>query len=99
MKIKHEDGLLTSKILDNGISFYNDFIYLFSENNIQRIDLYNLFVDRENPILNLTLSEYIAENFDRRKFKISDNEINLTSTTNVLLNLFPPSVIQTATTS
>ena len=55
--INSEDGLLTSKILDNGISFYNDFIYLFSENNIQRIDLYNLFVYRENPILNLTLSE------------------------------------------
>lgn len=89
--INSEDGLITSKILDNGISFYNDFIYIFSENNIQRIDLYNLFVDRENPILNLTLSEYIDENFDRRKFKISDNEINLTSDiSNIEITLSSP---------
>ena len=35
------------------LTFYNDFIYLFT-NNIQKIDLYNLFVDRESPIINLT---------------------------------------------
>ena len=51
------------------LAFYNDFIYFFTQDNIQRIDLYNLFVDRESPILSLTMSEYIDENFDRRKLK------------------------------
>ena len=89
--INEEDGLNIEKILDNGISFYNDLIYLFSENNIQRIDLYNLFVDRENPILNLTMSEYIDENFDRRKLEIKNKEINLSSDiSNVELTLSSP---------
>ena len=29
--INEEDGLNIEKIIDNGISFYNDLIYLFSE--------------------------------------------------------------------
>ena len=89
--INEEDGLNIEKILDNGISFYNDLIYLFSEKNIQRIDLYNLFVDRENPILNLTMSEYIDENFDRRKLIIKNKEINLSSDiSNVELTVSSP---------
>ena len=89
--INEEDGLNIEKILDNGISFYNDLIYLFSEKNIQRIDLYNLFVDRENPILNLTMSEYIDENFDRRRLIIKNKEINLSSDiSNVELTVSSP---------
>ena len=33
--INEEDGLNIEKILGNGISFYNDLIYLFSQENIQ----------------------------------------------------------------
>ena len=90
--INIEDGLDPNKILDNGISFFNDLIYVFSENKIQKIDLYNLFVDRENPIINLTLSELIDENFDKREFKIVDNKIDLTDeVSNVELSLSSPS--------
>ena len=90
--INIEDGLDPNKILDNGISFFNDLIYIFSENKIQKIDLYNLFVDRENPIINLTLSELIDENFDKREFKIVDNKIDLTDeVSNVELSLSSPS--------
>ena len=89
--INEEDGLIIEKILNNGISFYNDFIYFFTQDNIQRIDLYNLFVDRESPILSLTMSEYIDENFDKRKLEILDKNINLRSDiSNIELTLSSP---------
>ena len=89
--INEEDGLIIENILNNGISFYNDFIYFFTQDNIQRIDLYNLFVDRESPILSLTMSEYIDENFDKRKLEILDKNINLRSDiSNIELTLSSP---------
>ena len=90
--INNDDGLDVKNIINNGISFYNDNIYLFTENNIQKIDLYNLFVDRENPIINLTESEFIDQNFDRKKYKIDNNNIYLSSDiSNIELSLSSPS--------
>ena len=94
--INEEDGLIIENILNNGISFYNDFIYFFTQDNIQRIDLYNLFVDRENPILSLTMSEYIDENFDKRKLEILNKNINLRSDiSNIELTVIKPDILQT----
>ena len=90
--INEDDGLEVKSIINNGISFYNDFIYLFTKNDIQKIDLYNLFVDRENPIINLTESEFIDENFDKRRYIIEKNNINLSSDiSNIELSLSSPS--------
>ena len=90
--INIDDGLNISDIIDNGLTFYNDFVYLFTNNGIQKIDLYNLFEDNESPIINLTLSEYIDENFDRRIYDIVDNSINLSSDiSNIELSLSSPS--------
>ena len=90
--INIDDGLKISDIIDNGLTFYNDFVYLFTNNDIQKIDLYNLFEDNESPVINLTLSEYIDENFDRRMYDIVDNSINLSSDiSNIELSLSSPS--------
>ncbi len=90
--INIDDGLNISDIIDNGLTFYNDFVYLFTNNDIQKIDLYNLFEDNESPVINLTLSEYIDENFDRRMYDIVDNSINLSSDiSNIELSLSSPS--------
>ena len=40
--INSEDGLLEGEYLNNGITFYEDLLYLFSNNKIQKIDLYNI---------------------------------------------------------
>ena len=90
--INNDDGLDVRGIIDNGITFYNDFIYLFTNNDIQKIDLYNLFEDNESPIINLTESEYIDENFDRKRYKIIESKINLSSDiSNIELSLSSPS--------
>ena len=49
-----EDGLLEGEYLKNGITFYEDLLYLFSINKIQKIDLYNLYVDRGSKFLRST---------------------------------------------
>ena len=90
--INNDDGLDVRGVIDNGITFYNDFIYLFTNNDIQKIDLYNLFEDNESPIINLTESEYIDENFDRKRYKIIESKINLSSDiSNIELSLSSPS--------
>ena len=90
--INAEDGLNPEEILINGISFYNDQLYVFSSSDIQRIDLYNLFYDQEKPILSLTLSELIDSNFDRKKFHVKDNEIIITNEiSNLELSFSSPS--------
>ena len=90
--INTEDGLNPEKILINGISFYDDQLYVYSSNNIQKIDLYNLFYDQEKPILSLTLSELIDSNFDRKKFQLDDNEIIITNEiSNLELSFSSPS--------
>ena len=90
--INAEDGLNPEEILINGISFYNDQLYVFSSTDIQRIDLYNLFYDQEKPILSLTLSELIDSDFDRKKFHVKDNEIIITNEiSNLELSFSSPS--------
>jgi serine phosphatase RsbU (regulator of sigma subunit) len=97
--INNEDGLEIDKFLDNGLSFYDDFLYVFSENNIQKIDFYNLFIDYENPIISLTSSKIIDENYDEKTLNIIDSTIDLTNdVTNIELTVSSPSFYKTDNT-
>ena len=97
--INDEDGLDVDNFLDNGLSFYDDFLYVFSENNIQKIDFYNLFIDYENPIISLTSSILIDENYDEKSLNIIDSTINLTNDiTNIELTVSSPSFYKTDNT-
>ena len=90
--INNDDGLDINGIINSGITFYNDFVYLFTNDEIQKIDLYNLFEDNESPIINLTESEYIDQNFDRKRYDITESKINLSSDiSNIELSLSSPS--------
>ena len=90
--INNDDGLDINGIINSGITFYNDFVYLFTNDEIQKIDLYNLFEDNESPIINLTESEYIDQNFDRKRYDIIESKINLSSDiSNIELSLSSPS--------
>ena len=97
--INDEDGLDVDNFLDNGLSFYDDFLYVFSEKNIQKIDFYNLFIDYENPIISLTSSILIDENYDEKSLNIIDSTINLTNDiTNIELTVSSPSFYKTDNT-
>lgn len=97
--INDEDGLDVNNFLDNGLSFYDDFLYVFSEKNIQKIDFYNLFIDYENPIISLTSSILIDENYDEKSLNIIDSTINLTNDiTNIELTVSSPSFYKTDNT-
>ncbi|MDG2341557.1 MAG: SpoIIE family protein phosphatase, partial [Cytophagales bacterium] len=97
--INQEDGLELGKFLNNGLSFYDDFLYVFSEKNIQKIDFYNLFIDYENPVINLVSSKLIDKNYDELNLNIKDSVINLTNEiTNIELTLSSPSYYKTNNT-
>ena len=90
--INNEDGLIIGDFLKNGLSLYNDFLYVYSSNQIQSIDINNIFVDNLKPIINLTQSLMIDNNFDKKNYKINENEINLTyDISNIELILSSPS--------
>ena len=74
--INNEDGLEIGKFLTSGLSFYDDFLYVFSENNIQKIDFYNLFIDYEKPVISLVSSKIIDENYNEKQLDIQDSVIN-----------------------
>ena len=97
--INNEDGLEIGKFLKNGLSFYDDFLYVFSDNNIQKIDFYNLFIDYENPVISLVSSKIIDKNYDELNLSIEDSIINLTDDiTNIELTLSSPSFYKTNNT-
>jgi hypothetical protein len=97
--INEEDGLELGKFLNNGLSFYDDFLYVFSEKNIEKIDFYNLFIDHEMPVISLVSSKIIDENYDEKQLDIRDSVINLTDDiTNIELNLSSPSFYKTENT-
>lgn len=97
--INNEDGLELGNFLKNGLSFYDDFLYVFTENNVQKIDFFNLFVDYENPVISLVSSKIIDENYDEIKLNIEDSTINLTDEiTNVELTVSSPSFYKTSNT-
>ena len=97
--INEEDGLELGKFLNNGFSFYDDFLYVFTEKNIQKIDFYNLFVDYENPVISLVSSKIIDENYDEIKLNIEESIINLSNDiTNIELTLSSPSFYKTSNT-
>ena len=97
--INNEDGLEIGKFLKNGLSFYDDFLYVFSDNNIQKIDFYNLFIDYENPVISLVSSKIIDKNYDELNLSIEDSVINLTDDiTNIELTLSSPSFYKTNNT-
>ncbi len=97
--INEEDGLELGKFLNDGLSFYDDFLYVFSEKNIQKIDFYNLFIDYENPVISLVSSKLIDKNYDELNLNIKDSVINLTNEiTNIELTLSSPSFYKTNNT-
>ena len=77
--INIEDGLIEEEYLKNGITFYEDLLYLFSDKTVQKIDLYNLYVDREDPKINLTKANVINTNFEKDNYIIKNDEINITN--------------------
>ena len=90
--INSEDGLLEGEYLNNGITFYEDLLYLFSNNKIQKIDLYNLYIDREDPKVNLTKANVIDDNFEKSDYIIKNNNIDMTDNiSNIELILSTPS--------
>ena len=90
--INDEDGLIIGNFLKNGLSLYNDFLYVYSNDRIQSIDVNNIFVDNVKPIINIIQSLMIDNNFDKRNYKISENQINLTyDISNIELILSSPS--------
>ena len=90
--INDEDGLIIGNFLKNGLSLYNDFLYVYSNDQIQSIDVNNIFVDNVKPIINIIQSLMIDNNFDKRNYKISENQINLTyDISNIELILSSPS--------
>ena len=90
--INNEDGLIIDGFLKNGLSLYNDFLYIYSSSKIQSIDINNIFVDNVKPIINLTQSLMIDNNFDKRNYKINESQINLTyDISNIELILSSPS--------
>ena len=90
--INSEDGLLEGEYLNNGITFYEDLLYLFSSNKIQKIDLYNLYIDREDPKVNLTKANVIDDNFEKSDYIIKNNNIDITDNiSNIELILSTPS--------
>jgi len=90
--INEEDGLELGKFLNDGLSFYDDFLYVFSEKNIQKIDLYNLYIDREDPKINLTKANVIDDNFEKSDYVIENNNINIINDiSNIELILSSPS--------
>ena len=97
--INGEDGLELGKFLQDGLSFYDDFLYVFTDDNIQKIDFYNLFIDYENPVISLVSSIIIDENYDEIKLNIEDSIINLTDDiTNIELTVSSPSFYKTDNT-
>ena len=54
--INNEDGLIVGNFLKNGLSLYNDFLYVYSNDQIQSIDINNIFVDNVKPIINIIQS-------------------------------------------
>ena len=97
--INEEDGLELGKFLQDGLSFYDDFLYVFTDNNIQKIDFYNLFIDYENPVISLVSSLIIDENYDEIKLNIENSIINLTNDiTNIELTFSSPSFYKTDNT-
>ena len=97
--INNEDGLEIGKFLTSGLSFYDDFLYVFSENNIQKIYFYNLFIDYEKPMISLVSSKIIDENYNEKQLDIQDSVINLTDDiTNIELTLSSPSFYKTNNT-
>jgi ligand-binding sensor domain-containing protein len=97
--INEEDGLELGKFLQDGLSFYDDFLYVFTDNNIQKIDFYNLFIDYENPVISLVSSLIIDEKYDEIKLNIENSIINLTNDiTNIELTFSSPSFYKTDNT-
>ncbi len=97
--INNEDGLIIESFIKNGMSFYDDFLYVFSETNIQKIDFYNIFIDYESPIISLVSSKIIDENYDEIKLEIKDSIVNLTNDiTNIEFSLSSPSFYKTNNT-
>tara|TARA_B100002051_G_scaffold33238_1_gene26231 strand:+ start:2390 stop:5704 length:3315 start_codon:yes stop_codon:yes gene_type:complete len=98
--LNDEDGLLIGNFLKNGLSLYNDFLYVYSDNQIQSIDINNIFVDNVKPIINITQSLMIDNNFDKRNYKINNNQIDLTyDISNIELVLSSPSYYKANNTS
>ena len=98
--INDEDGLIVGNFLKNGLSLYNDFLYVYSNDQIQSIDINNIFVDNVKPIINITQSFMIDNNFDKRSYKINKNKINLTyDISNIELVLSSPSYYKSNNTT
>ena len=98
--INDEDGLIVGNFLKNGLSLYNDFLYVYSNDQIQSIDINNIFVDNVKPIINITQSLMIDNNFDKRSYKINKNKINLTyDISNIELVLSSPSYYKSNNTT
>ena len=98
--INEEDGLIVGNFLKNGLSLYNDFLYVYSNDQIQSIDINNIFVDNVKPIINITQSFMIDNNFDKRSYKINKNKINLTyDISNIELVLSSPSYYKSNNTT
>ena len=90
--LNEEDGLIINNYLKNGITYENGFLNLYSKKNIQKIDLNNIYIDIKKPLISLTGSNIIDENFDISDYYISKNKIDIDyKISNIELNFSSPS--------
>ena len=90
--LNEEDGLIINNYLKNGITYENGFLNLYSKKNIQKIDLNNIYIDIKKPLISLTGSHIIDENFDISDYYISKNKIDIDyKISNIELNFSSPS--------
>ena len=90
--LNEEDGLIIDNYLKNGITYENGFINLYSKTNIQKINLNNIYIDIRRPLISLTKSSIIDENFDITNYYIPNNKIDIDhKISNIELNFSSPS--------